>query len=151
MIETIVTLYSSKCYTAPCYYYIYILVSFFQLEKAEEIHQQLLKAKKDLESDKEIKANSLFIDSELCLASRRWFPVVHLQPDCQLHNKCSVTHQLNMHMDCKIQFQYLYWTSIFNFDCKGSPGWISPTLWPFWVLMIRLRRIDIISFKWSYI
>ena len=54
LIETIVTLYSSKCYTAPCYYYIYILVSFFQLEKAEEIHQQLLKAKKDLESDKEI-------------------------------------------------------------------------------------------------
>ena len=63
-------------------------MSLFQFTQAEECYQELLKNKAKLEHDIQIKATSLFIDSELCLEGRRWFPVAaKLQPNCQLFNK----------------------------------------------------------------
>lgn len=64
-----------------------LFTNLFQLSQAEECYQELLKQNTNLEQDIEIKANSLFIDSELCMESRRWFPVSEkLQPRCQLFN-----------------------------------------------------------------
>ena len=66
---------------------ILLLVSLFQCTQAEEVYQELLKNKSKLEHDIKSKALALFIDSELCMESRRWFPVSNkLQPDCQLFN-----------------------------------------------------------------
>ena len=65
-----------------------ILVSLFQFKQAEECYQELLKNKSSLEHDIKIKRNSLFIDSQLCLESRKIFPVAaKLQPNSELFNK----------------------------------------------------------------
>ena len=56
----------------------------FQLAQAEDCHQELLKNKSKLEHDIKVKANSLFIDSEGCLSCRKNFPVVRLQPSCDI-------------------------------------------------------------------
>nr|CAD7456553.1 unnamed protein product [Timema tahoe] len=46
-----------------------------KLLEAEAQHQQLLKTKANLESDLQVKVNSLFIDREKCLGMRRSFPI----------------------------------------------------------------------------
>ena len=67
---------------------LFLLVSLFQCTQAEEVYQELLKNKSKLEHDIKSKALSKFIDSDLCLDSRRWFPVAaKLRPNCQLFNK----------------------------------------------------------------
>ena len=67
---------------------LFLLVSLFQCTQAEEVYQELLKNKTQLEHDIKSKALSKFIDSDLCLDSRRWFPVAaKLRPNCQLFNK----------------------------------------------------------------
>jgi tektin-3 len=55
-----------------------------KLAQAEDCHQELLKNKSKLEHDIKVKANSLFIDSEGCLSTRKNFPVVRLQPSCDV-------------------------------------------------------------------
>lgn len=50
----------------------------FQLQEAEAANQDLLRNKARLEEDLAIKSNSLHIDREGCLASRKSFPVVSL-------------------------------------------------------------------------
>ena len=70
-----------------------ILVSLFQLKEAEESYQELLKNKSNLEHDITIKANSLFIDSEGCLQCRRLFPVIRMQPSCDIFSEV---------VDCKV-------------------------------------------------
>ena len=108
-------------------YYKFISVSLFQLEQAEESHQKLLKTKTDLEHDLEIKKNSLFIDSELCMGSRRWFPVKRMQPNCQLLNKAiDSKYDLNKGLDGKVAFQYLYWIPPFHSLTSKIFGWLSP-------------------------
>jgi len=49
-----------------------------KLNEAEHSHQDLLANKSRLEHDLKIKSNSLFIDREGCLSSRKSFPVVSL-------------------------------------------------------------------------
>ena len=49
-----------------------------KLSEAESSHQDLLMNKARLEHDLKIKSNSLFIDREKCLSSRKSFPVVSL-------------------------------------------------------------------------
>lgn len=49
-----------------------------KLNDAESAHQDLLMNKARLEHDLKIKSNSLFIDREKCLSSRKSFPVVSL-------------------------------------------------------------------------
>merc|ERR1711976_827839 len=49
-----------------------------KLNEAEHSHQDLLMNKSRLEHDLKIKSNSLFIDREKCLSSRKSFPVVSL-------------------------------------------------------------------------
>ncbi len=49
-----------------------------KLAEAEQALQDLLMNKARLEHDLKIKANSLFIDREKCLSSRKSFPVVTL-------------------------------------------------------------------------
>lgn len=49
-----------------------------KLNEAESAHQSLLSNKARLEHDLKIKSNSLFIDREKCLSSRKSFPVVSL-------------------------------------------------------------------------
>ena len=49
-----------------------------KLNEAEHSHQDLLVNKARLEHDLKIKSNSLFIDREKCLSSRKSFPVVSL-------------------------------------------------------------------------
>ena len=49
-----------------------------KLADAESSHQDLLMNKSRLEHDLKIKSNSLFIDREKCLSSRKSFPVVSL-------------------------------------------------------------------------
>lgn len=49
-----------------------------KLNEAEMSHQDLLVNKARLEHDLKIKSNSLFIDREKCLSSRKSFPVVSL-------------------------------------------------------------------------
>ena len=49
-----------------------------KLNEAEHAHQDLLVNKARLEHDLKIKSNSLFIDREKCLSSRKSFPVVSL-------------------------------------------------------------------------
>ncbi|XP_063228065.1 tektin-3-like isoform X2 [Bacillus rossius redtenbacheri] len=46
-----------------------------KLLEAEAQHQQLLKTKSNLESELQVKVNSLFIDREKCLGMRRSFPI----------------------------------------------------------------------------
>ncbi|XP_067002251.1 tektin-3 isoform X2 [Anabrus simplex] len=46
-----------------------------KLQEAEAQHQQLLKTRSNLESDLQVKVNSLFIDREKCLGMRRSFPI----------------------------------------------------------------------------
>ncbi len=49
-----------------------------KLNEAEQAHQDLLVNKARLEHDLKIKSNSLFIDREKCLSSRKSFPVISL-------------------------------------------------------------------------
>eukprot|EP00094_Tigriopus_californicus_P013682 TCALIF_13239-PA protein Name:"Similar to TEKT3 Tektin-3 (Bos taurus)" AED:0.18 eAED:0.18 QI:297/0.57/0.5/1/0.42/0.5/8/0/424 len=49
-----------------------------KLNEAESAHQDLLVNKARLEHDLKIKSNSLFIDREKCLSSRKSFPVISL-------------------------------------------------------------------------
>ena len=49
-----------------------------KLAEAEGAHQDLLANKARLDHDLQIKANSMFIDREKCLSSRKSFPVVSL-------------------------------------------------------------------------
>ena len=49
-----------------------------KLTDAEQAEQDLLMNKARLEHDLKIKSNSLFIDREKCLSSRKSFPVVSL-------------------------------------------------------------------------
>ncbi|XP_040564870.1 tektin-3 isoform X1 [Lepeophtheirus salmonis] len=49
-----------------------------KLNEAENSHQDLLINKNRLEHDLKVKSNSLFIDREKCLSSRKSFPVVSL-------------------------------------------------------------------------
>ena len=51
---------------------------FLQLQEAEAANQDLLRNKAKLEHDLAIKSNSLHIDREGCLSSRKSFPVVSL-------------------------------------------------------------------------
>ncbi|XP_049779624.1 tektin-3-like [Schistocerca cancellata] len=46
-----------------------------KLQEAEAQHQQLLRTRAGLESDLQIKVNSLFIDQDKCLGMRRSFPI----------------------------------------------------------------------------
>lgn len=46
-----------------------------KLQEAEAQHQQLLKTRSSLESDLQVKVNSLFIDREKCMGLRRSFPI----------------------------------------------------------------------------
>jgi tektin-3 len=46
-----------------------------KLQEAEAQHQQLLKTRSNLETELQIKVNSLFIDREKCLGMRRSFPI----------------------------------------------------------------------------
>ena len=46
-----------------------------KLQEAEAQHQQLLKTRSSLETDLQIKMNSLFIDREKCMGMRRSFPI----------------------------------------------------------------------------
>nr|AAX30175.1 SJCHGC01436 protein [Schistosoma japonicum] len=46
-----------------------------QLTDTQRIHQDLLNIKSRLEVDLSIKANSLYIDREKCLGSRKTFPM----------------------------------------------------------------------------
>ena len=58
---------------------IYIQFTYIlQLNHAEAANQDLLKNKARLEHDLAIKSNSLHIDREGCLSSRKSFPVVSL-------------------------------------------------------------------------
>lgn len=49
-----------------------------KLNDAESAHQDLLVNKARLEHDLKIKSNSLFIDREKCLSTRKSFPVISL-------------------------------------------------------------------------
>ena len=53
-------------------------LNVFQLNEAEASNQDLLRNKARLEHDLGIKSNSLHIDQEGCLSSRKSFPVVSL-------------------------------------------------------------------------
>ena len=53
-------------------------LNVFQLNEAEASNQDLLRNKARLEHDLGIKSNSLHIDREGCLSSRKSFPVVSL-------------------------------------------------------------------------
>lgn len=46
-----------------------------KLQEAESQHQQLLITRSNLESDLNVKVNSIFIDREKCLGMRRSFPI----------------------------------------------------------------------------
>jgi len=46
-----------------------------KLQEAEAQHQHLLKTRSNLETDLQIKMNSLFIDREKCMGMRRSFPI----------------------------------------------------------------------------
>jgi tektin-3 len=46
-----------------------------KLQEAETQHQHLLKTCSSLETELQIKVNSLFIDREKCLGMRRSFPI----------------------------------------------------------------------------
>ena len=54
---------------------IIFLFLFRKLNDAEHAHQDLLMNKSRLEHDLKIKSNSLYIDREKCLSSRKSFPV----------------------------------------------------------------------------
>lgn len=46
-----------------------------KLEETEAQHQQLLKARSNLETDLKNKVNALYVDREKCMGLRRSFPV----------------------------------------------------------------------------
>ena len=60
------------------YFMKYFKPNIFQLNEAEASNQDLRRNKARLEHDLAIKSNSLHIDREGCLSSRKSFPVVSL-------------------------------------------------------------------------
>ena len=95
-------MYSEIFHVTFHYVIIILLVSLFQCTQAEEVYQELLKNKTQLEHDIKSKALSKFIDSDLCIDSRRWFPVAaKLRPNCQLFNKFLIDKLETYHKEKK--------------------------------------------------